>query len=323
MGLWNSLKERCRTFRRLLGSDEMQTVLDVVYLIVIIFAFALLVVAWMIFMHLRIPFVPYTVADSDELSKFGSYMSGAAGAAFGFLSFVALMFTLSYQRRQYAQSNKVNARQIFDSAFFPMLSLHHEIVAAISYSKNPTHLTTSLVSRQTDQGRACFAVFFEELKNELDRILRTCVYVDYKNSLIETYERFYGGGIGFRGQQEGHGDKVGNYFRHLYRIYKLIDETKFDGNPKKDAVIKQSYSGIVRAQLSNCEILLLFYNGIGNYGTKFKPLIEKYAVLEHMPSYVDMRDRLLYSRKAYGDDHVALGEFDLAVISYPNDPLTA
>lgn len=73
----------------------------------------------------------------------------------------------------------------------------------------------------------------------------------------------------------------GHYFRNLYRIIKMVDEKKFSDNQIEDYKIKYSYTSIVRAQLSDDEIVWLFFNCLSNKGSeKFKPLLEKYSILK-------------------------------------------
>lgn len=81
---------------------------------------------------------------------------------------------------------------------------------------------------------------------------------------------------------------LGPYFRMLYQLFKLVDESGLD----EEHQIR--YANIARAQISEGAVLLLALNGWGPYGYKFVPLIEKFGLLEHMhPKYRDAhRERL-------------------------------
>ncbi len=69
-----------------------------------------------------------------------------------------------------------------------------------------------------------------------------------------------------------------HYFRHLYRIIKFIDKNKALNDKEKYA-----YISIVRATLSRFELVWLYYNCLFGVGKpKFKPLIEKYALLKNL-----------------------------------------
>jgi len=60
-------------------------------------------------------------------------------------------------------------------------------------------------------------------------------------------------------------------------VFTFIDKAPYN---YKDRVV---YANIARAQLSDVELALLFYNGTTGEGAKgFKPLIEKYGLLKHV-----------------------------------------
>ncbi|MCC0758685.1 MULTISPECIES: putative phage abortive infection protein [Bacillus] len=69
---------------------------------------------------------------------------------------------------------------------------------------------------------------------------------------------------------------IGHYYRNLYRIVKLIQKNVFDSeSQEQNNEEKRKYRGILRAQLSSFELLMLFYNiSYSEKGKKFKELIE-------------------------------------------------
>lgn len=84
-----------------------------------------------------------------------------------------------------------------------------------------------------------------------------------------------------------------HYFRHLYRIFKYID----DGDDYISDEMKYKYASIVRASLSQYELIMLFYNGFSH--PKFKGLVEKYALLNNIRTdlLASSNDKELYSSK--------------------------
>lgn len=68
---------------------------------------------------------------------------------------------------------------------------------------------------------------------------------------------------------------MGNYFRMLYHLYKMVDVA-----PVRD---KFFYTRIIRAHLSGAEARLIAYNCVVGEGRqKFKMLVEKYSVLHNL-----------------------------------------
>ncbi|MCU5036427.1 putative phage abortive infection protein [Bacillus cereus] len=72
-----------------------------------------------------------------------------------------------------------------------------------------------------------------------------------------------------------HENLIGHYYRNLYRIVKLIQKNNFDSeSQERDNEEKRQYRGILRAQLSSFELLMLFYNiSYSEKGKKFKELV--------------------------------------------------
>lgn len=69
---------------------------------------------------------------------------------------------------------------------------------------------------------------------------------------------------------------VGHYYRNLYRIVKFIQESDLDiDNLEVNEIEKRKYYGILRAQLSSFELMMLFYNvNYSTKGEKFKTLLQ-------------------------------------------------
>ncbi|WP_235856586.1 putative phage abortive infection protein [Niallia taxi] len=67
---------------------------------------------------------------------------------------------------------------------------------------------------------------------------------------------------------------VGHYYRNLYRIVKFIQSETFDVDDKTNEIEKRKYRGILRAQLSSFELLMVFYNVVySQKGEKFKEIL--------------------------------------------------
>ena len=96
-----------------------------------------------------------------------------------------------------------------------------------------------------------------------------------------------------------YGYQLRHYFRNLYRIFKYINDISDTEIPDFD---KKYYAKLVRAQLSEYELLLLFYNCIwveDEY--KFKKLVIKYGLLEgiNLKKFFEEGHSELYSEDEY------------------------
>lgn len=81
---------------------------------------------------------------------------------------------------------------------------------------------------------------------------------------------------------ENHGQRLGHYFRHLYQMIKYIDQYSNNILPSED---KYQYTKTIRAQLSNYEQLLLYYNALSKFGQAWidDNFLIKYKLIKNIP----------------------------------------
>lgn len=167
------------------------------------------------------------------------------------------------QRKQLEAQSQTLQKQNFEDTFFRMLELHNDIVGqmtdAISLPGGPELMRT---------GRDCFAGLYRfELKGAYQYA------TERSSSTVDFFDTMWGEFF------KDNGWRVGHYFRHLYHIVRFVSES--------DRPDKQFYTNLVRAQLSTYELALLFYNCLAPVGRRrFKGLVEKYALLENLPTAI-------------------------------------
>lgn len=83
----------------------------------------------------------------------------------------------------------------------------------------------------------------------------------------------------------GHGTKIGHYFRHLFQTAKYVANQNHPLFTKK---VKYSYMKILRAQLSNFEQILFYYNSTSLLGSAWIKYIKDYKLIINLPlSFAD------------------------------------
>lgn len=225
--------------------------------------------------------VIHFASGAEGRGTFGD-MFGAINALFSGLAFASLIYAillqreelrlqrteladtrkvLESQRQEASTQNETLAQQTFDNTFFQLLRLQSEIVGAIDLREGRTN-------RVISEGRDCFKTFY----GNLDKRFQTAAIGLPANTDSEILSRI---DIAYRNFLEDHEKDVGHYFRSLYNLVKFIHQSKLPDEKKR------IYTNLVRAQLSSYEQLLLFYNCLSPMGDKkFKPLVERYALLK-------------------------------------------
>ncbi|MNZ51342.1 hypothetical protein D3C78_691520 [compost metagenome] len=173
---------------------------------------------------------------------------------------------LSSQNQEMQSQNETLKVQRFENTFFKMLEVLEACRNDISHQPSqglPSQgrdavkrlydsFTGIFLTDQRSVGIMQEKVFKEECKTQ--------------EGLNKRYIKFY----------EKYGDELGQYYRTLYNILKLVDQSDF-------ITEKSVYTNLVRAQLSRYELSLLFYNSLSDLGReKMAPLIIKYKILKHL-----------------------------------------
>lgn len=190
-------------------------------------------------------------------------------------------------RSEMKEQNSTIKIQRFENTFFNMLQLQQEIVNQIdinfSYKKFPKQTNYHNPGNISDhelnaKSKDAFYVSYKILHYMMKERFQHVMDVPEKGYDIEEINKVY-----LRFYDELKTD-LGHYFRNLYRIIKIVDKAKFDEDSIKDFLIKYEYCSILRAQLSDYELLLLFYNCISPNGNEFfLKYVEKYTIFKNIP----------------------------------------
>lgn len=231
--------------------------------------------------------------DYSETGQIGDTIGGIMGP---FIAMIAayLTFIAFWVQKQANEAQRQDIKQErFNSNFYNLLNIHEQITNSLEY--NTYERINSQTVVKTCRGREIFQYTYNEVLQYDDHL----AYVgrgmrgriaekgieSYMQSALPTY--------------------FDHYFRNMYRIIKYVDETDvFDDLPLEEIRKKKyEYIAILRSTLSRYELVWLFYNTLSEYGRdKFKPLVEKYALLNNIrvELLVDSNDVHLYDSKAFG-----------------------
>ena len=241
--------------------------------------------------------------DADLASKFGSFFGGVIGTIFGVISVLLIIYTIINQ-------NYESKKSALEANFFRMIDYHNQNVNQLKIS----HLDSN---RKNDfsEGRRAFVQFkiqihrlfqlvnqanidkgFNLNKEEIADIVYIVFYYGIDGSWISFIEdklsRYANNKIIAKEIQDriniNPDYKIGRtnqtnlstYFRNLYNAVKMIDNSKYlTKNDKKDLI------KIYRAQLSNPELYVFFFNVMSRFGKKWKEndYVVRYEIIKNLP----------------------------------------
>ncbi len=218
-----------------------------VIVIFLIYAFTLIALTW-----------PISEISIDKSAVFGDSF-GALTSIFSGLAFAGVIWTIMSQREELKITRDELKTQGFENAFFQMLKLHNEILNEITINQS------NAIRPDSTSGRDCFVEFYDSLKIHYKAYKSIEGYgADDNLCLKDAYIEYWG----------KNGDKLAHYFRFLFNIFKFIDESNIDN--------KKFYSRLVRAQLSDQELAVIYYNTFSPYGIKFLKYIEEFQLMDNL-----------------------------------------
>lgn len=194
---------------------------------------------------------------------------------FSVASFIGVLGTIIYQVSTYRTTKKTSALQRLDTSYFNMLGLQQQITNEL---KSPDDDITV-------KGRALFEYLYLKYEKKNKKPINKSSIIENvcgsdskcgKDSMMS--EIYFKGLEGY--DQSDLPTVFDHYFRHLYRIIKYIDDPQHTFLKKEE---RYNYAANLRGTLSKYELVWLYYNCLAGPGfEKFKPLVEKYALLKNI-----------------------------------------
>lgn len=248
---------------------------------------------------LAVPVVGFFITDGiAERGQWGDFFGGSLNPLLTFLTFVGLLYTIFLQQRELSLSreelsltreelkrssdalesqNESLAQQRFENTLFSMIGVLNQIIEKM----DTQHESYEGISKSYN-GRDCFTYF----QNSISNIYRHRSWndepnyeeeagdiygdrrrvIEYPHDLqrcSDAYEHFF---------KRGRSD-LAHYFRVLYNILRYIDSSQF-----KDDI----YPKIVRAQLSDQELFVIFYNCLSPVGRNFCRYTSKFHLFDNL-----------------------------------------
>jgi len=229
------------------------------------------------------------VEKYKALGQWGDFSGGLLNPVLTFITFLAVLLTIWLQRQELSLSRNemvrsANAlerqdeslkRQSFENTFFEMLRLHNSIVDSIDLINNETG--------QITRGRDAFNVFYTRL---------TKIYRANFERANGRYNKREVAELAYFIFWKDARTELGHYFRFLFNFFRFIEKSNIED---------PFYAKLLRSQISDQELLILFYNNISEGGEPFQHFANLYELFDNLPvvrlldkSHADFADKQAY-----------------------------
>lgn len=300
--------------------------------------------------------------DYVTTSYIGAFIGGTVGTLCTFLNAYLLYQTLSAQSKFNIHISRHNIKEVFISRYYELLHIHHEIVNQFRIESDEGRQVFKTFFNEFRLIFECVDNYLSEILqwdqdlliegSEEKKIFDFVNSIDTKNYNFEKFKIAYSYGYFLYGcmnfsmcegieepeellnqrlahyvrcklnkkiPEDGRNYLLGHYFRQLYMCVRSIDDTKLLSESEKYAFVK-----MLRAQMSDYEQILLYYNSLSPMGYAWqKPLGEtdstqmcllcKYRIIKNVPHFfyyigISPADYFKIEKESYAKQNIKLFE---------------
>lgn len=299
------------------------------------------ILLWRFNFNNNVPFLSFSdVKSAQYWGQLGDFFGGILNPLLSFMALVAVLHSIKIQSQELKEAKEetkianriqdrqtaVFERQNFESVFFRLLDVHSRISQQVSLEGDSGQDAFRLVHERME-GFCC-----DNFQSRLDMLMSNIdhMYAGYGSSETIELTSFQKKVSRAEASKEviaqateanirsGSGSGFSLYFRNMYQLLKLIDGARFDTHGadldkarrrnlrtiKFEYYQRRQYANMLRAQLSEVELRVLFYNCLSPAGSGLKYYVEKYSLLKHMKKSGFCKDPLVlefYDSAAYAD----------------------
>ena len=236
----------------------------------------------------------------EDVGVFGD-SAGLLNALFSFMAFIAVLVTIWLQRSKDDSDSRNGARVQFEQEFFAMVGMLEEIVAHLKFTDHENVENAKTIDKLTEDLLKGYGVVVPEKNNHDEdekykpivvegREVFEYLYKDRKNFNLLKYLNSEDPNSSYSSEEAQRmcfDGTLDHYFRYLYRTLKHIDESELLERLDDTEAEREKYAHLLRAQLSNYELLMWFYNGLlgEEHPRTVKKLIERYAMFNNLRAW--------------------------------------
>lgn len=273
---------------RLLGTANIITIIIVV--------FALLAIGFYLFKVGSFTFSNSLADWGQSGDYFGGIINPAVGLATVLLIFIGIHIQRSELRateRQLRQTVEATRIQNFENALFSWIERYESLIESVEEPAAGGHRGRNALIFWYEKKFSSYQGYFDRTvkAGTLEKAGHDIYLMELKGA--KSFDDFSPADISFLNL--GISEAVGNYLRlyetqissldaplrSVYRMIRWIDKSKLT------APQKWHYIALIRAQLSWIEMVYLLFNGMTEYGKKFREYADRYAIFDNLSSGSD------------------------------------
>lgn len=222
--------------------------------------------------------------NDGKFGTFGDFVGGVLGSIWSLCGVILFYLALKEQRKDFRNNNKALLKQIealeMQGQEFKLQRNEMELARTVSREQSKI-----IRSQRLDATYFSLIGLYKKTISELDlkdsggnyfKSLKASIQEE-RSLENDPKEKHCSIKSRYSDEYFTRTEELSHYFKTVYRVIKIVDEAEIS------EIEKFRYIKIMRSQLSENELLALYYNSHSDFGGEFYKLILKYNFLKHLP----------------------------------------
>lgn len=222
--------------------------------------------------------------DDGKFGTFGDFVGGVLGSIWSLCGVILFYLALKEQRKDFSNNNQALLKQIdaleMQGREFKLQRNEMELTRNVSREQSKTirsqRLDATYFSLIDLYNKSLASLNSEDVNGNYFKSLRAS-FVRSEVLKNNPKEKFILSKASYLDIYFLRKEELSHYFKIIYRIIKVVDQAEIED------IEKFRYIKILRSQLSENEMLALYYNSHSDFGGDLYKLILKYNLLKHLP----------------------------------------
>jgi hypothetical protein len=224
------------------------------------------------------------IIDEAKIAQYGDFIGGITGPLFSLVGVILFYVALTEQRKDIQTNQEALSTQV-SALNQQLIEFQAQRQELESTRKIYEQQTRTMRIQQFDSSFYSLLNVFIQLKHNLNssgidyfttkytelidgvEILTSDTFIESNRKTDEVYTKMF---LNDR-------SLLSHYFKTLYRLLKIVSDCD-DFDTKQ----QEFYSKIIRSQITDSELIILYYNLFSLYGKDARPIMSKFKMLKHL-----------------------------------------
>ncbi len=232
--------------------------------------------------------------EQPGLGQIGDFFGGVINPIVGLITVYLILTSIKIQRHElkgateaFKAQNAATTHQSFEQTFFSWLNSYSELVKSITVNEQGTEYKGRAALRKIWEKNLCEDVFLDQINAVISSEDYYTLSIEEKATVSSEGKThiFSWATAAWEIAYSENRHQFATLLRTLYRLIKWVDEQPEEALSTER---KWHYISIIRAQLSEYELIMMLFNGHVERGFRMNKYVNRYALFDNLDGDYDL-----------------------------------